>query len=147
MFSFKEMHLNISSGKWWPFCLGRDVLIIMIPENNYFAVLLSFHNWPCGLPPPWTLPAWINRPPTMSFIMVAFLVLSHQGQERSTRRLSISLMREWSVVLTWDMWRWVYLMIHDDITIRKRFPHYWPFVRWSNVFRWFPITMGSNAEF
>ena len=25
-FSFKEMHLKISSGKWRPFCLGRNVL-------------------------------------------------------------------------------------------------------------------------
>ena len=23
---FKEMHLKMSSGKWWPFCLGRNVL-------------------------------------------------------------------------------------------------------------------------
>ena len=26
-FSFKKMRLNISSGKWWPFCLGLNVLI------------------------------------------------------------------------------------------------------------------------
>ena len=25
-FSFKEMHLKTSSGKWWPFCLGLDAL-------------------------------------------------------------------------------------------------------------------------
>ena len=25
-FSFKKMHLNMSSGKWRPFCLGRNVL-------------------------------------------------------------------------------------------------------------------------
>ena len=28
-FSFKKMHLNMSSGKWWPFCLGLNVLIVM----------------------------------------------------------------------------------------------------------------------
>ena len=27
-FSFKEMHLKMSSGKWWPFCLGLNVLNI-----------------------------------------------------------------------------------------------------------------------
>ena len=25
-FSFKKIHLNMSSGKWWPFCLGLNVL-------------------------------------------------------------------------------------------------------------------------
>ena len=25
-FSFKKMHLKMSSGKWWPFCLGLNVL-------------------------------------------------------------------------------------------------------------------------
>ena len=25
-FSFREMHLKISSGTWWPFCLGLNVL-------------------------------------------------------------------------------------------------------------------------
>ena len=25
-FSFKEMHLKVSSAKWWPFCLGFNVL-------------------------------------------------------------------------------------------------------------------------
>ena len=26
-FSFKKMHLKMSSGKWWPFCLGLNVLM------------------------------------------------------------------------------------------------------------------------
>ena len=26
IFSFKKMHLNMSSGKWWPFCLGLNEL-------------------------------------------------------------------------------------------------------------------------
>ena len=28
-FSFKKMHLKMLSGKWWPFCLGLTVLIIV----------------------------------------------------------------------------------------------------------------------
>ena len=27
IFSFKKMHLKMSSGKWWPFCLGLNVLM------------------------------------------------------------------------------------------------------------------------
>ena len=30
-FSFKEIHLKMSSGKWRPSCLGPDVLIVPIP--------------------------------------------------------------------------------------------------------------------
>ena len=29
-FSFKKMHLKMSSGKWWPFCLGLNVLRVDI---------------------------------------------------------------------------------------------------------------------
>ena len=31
-FSFKKMYLNISSGKWWPFCLSLNVLIWKLPD-------------------------------------------------------------------------------------------------------------------
>ena len=34
-FSFKKMHLNMSSGKWQPFCFGRNVLILKM--SRYFA--------------------------------------------------------------------------------------------------------------
>ena len=30
-FSFKKMHLKISSAKWWPFCLGLNVLMGFYP--------------------------------------------------------------------------------------------------------------------
>ena len=29
-FSFKKMHLKMSSAKWWPFCLGLNVLMIIV---------------------------------------------------------------------------------------------------------------------
>ena len=31
-FSFKKMHFKMSSGKWWPSCLGLNVLILVISE-------------------------------------------------------------------------------------------------------------------
>ena len=31
IFSFKKMHLKLSSGKWWPFCLGLNVLFHYSP--------------------------------------------------------------------------------------------------------------------
>ena len=30
-FSFKKMHLKVSSAKWWPFCVGLNVL--MVPDD------------------------------------------------------------------------------------------------------------------
>ena len=33
-FSFKKMHLKMSSGKWRPFCLGLNVLIIGISSSR-----------------------------------------------------------------------------------------------------------------
>ena len=41
-FSFKKMHLNMSSAKWWPFCLGLNVLREIMPCHH----VLSFYL--CG---------------------------------------------------------------------------------------------------
>ena len=35
-FSFKEMHLKMSSGKWRPFCLGLIVLNLRLQTSEYF---------------------------------------------------------------------------------------------------------------
>ena len=39
-FSLKKIHLKMSSGKWRPFCLGLNVLIIVITSANTFPT-----NW------------------------------------------------------------------------------------------------------
>ena len=36
---------------------------------------------------------------------------------------------------------------HDDVRTRKRFPHYWPFVRGFTGHRWIPSQRASNAKF
>ena len=44
-FSFKKMHLKISSGKWRPFCLGLSVLSVMVlkhPQNNLCCQVPSY---------------------------------------------------------------------------------------------------------
>ena len=33
-FSFKKMHLKMSSGKWQPSCLGLNVLFIIVGDNE-----------------------------------------------------------------------------------------------------------------
>ena len=51
-FSFKKRHLKMSSGKWWPFCLGLNVL--RAPDTHLHAyidvllnskILSSCQNW------------------------------------------------------------------------------------------------------
>ena len=48
-FSFKKMHLKMSCGKWWPFCLCLNVLTqayfidcMVSVQNTYY--LIKFHN-------------------------------------------------------------------------------------------------------
>ena len=38
-FSFIKIHLKMSSGKWWPFCLGLNVLINSSPHGQMAAIL------------------------------------------------------------------------------------------------------------
>ena len=40
-FSFKNMHLKMSSGKWQPFCLGLNVLIVLIGLNVLWCISCS----------------------------------------------------------------------------------------------------------
>ena len=58
IFSFKKMHHKVSSGKWRPFCLGRNVLSIYIsqwrqPSSVQAILCRMFGIWPW----PWTLQA------------------------------------------------------------------------------------------
>ena len=50
-FSFKKMHLKMSSGKWRPFCLGLNVLMLqtrVVLEPEYFGQTRPIHGcwWP-----------------------------------------------------------------------------------------------------
>ena len=38
-FSFKKMHLNMSSGKWWPFCLSLNVLTCVFGHGWFFCIV------------------------------------------------------------------------------------------------------------
>ena len=44
IFSFKKIHLKMSSGKWRPFCLGLNVLIHRSTKNQ-FPVILWHEVW------------------------------------------------------------------------------------------------------
>ena len=71
-FSFKKMHLKISSAKWRPFCLGLNVLklsLLWVPQeeltdNNIF---LTFTLW--------TLLIWRSTPAKISAHIMSTLVL------------------------------------------------------------------------
>ena len=42
-FSFKKIHLKLSSGKWRPFCLSLNVLIY-ISRGHYYIGIISFQS-------------------------------------------------------------------------------------------------------
>ena len=42
-FSFKKMHLKLSSAKWHPFCLSLNV--IMLVADDLVLLLLTYINW------------------------------------------------------------------------------------------------------
>ena len=45
IFSFKKMHLKMSSGKWWPFCLGLNVLSAYVMwYRRSFWFTSNMHN-------------------------------------------------------------------------------------------------------
>ena len=46
-FSFKKMHLKMSSAKWRPFCLGLNVLIITCQHTCYFTAFPNKHARMC----------------------------------------------------------------------------------------------------
>ena len=50
-FSFKIMHVKMSSGKWWPFCPGLDVLTLNVRGPSYLGLTRSI-SW---LLMPWLL--------------------------------------------------------------------------------------------
>ena len=42
-FSFKKMHVKMSSGKWRPFCLGINLLTIEVPQMSFISETDSNH--------------------------------------------------------------------------------------------------------
>ena len=54
-FSFKKMHLKMSSGKWRPFCLGLKVLTLLVLKLEYFGNSKSI---------PWLLMPWLFVSPS-----------------------------------------------------------------------------------
>ena len=47
-FSFKEMHLKMSSGKWRPFCIGLNVLIGVIDTGCIYRVIRLPPGYHCN---------------------------------------------------------------------------------------------------
>ena len=48
-FSFKKMHLKMSSGRWWPFCLSLNVLSRWVLMRSY-AIKCHDDQWWVALP-------------------------------------------------------------------------------------------------
>ena len=48
-FSFKKIHLKMSSGKWRPFCLGLNELLTQAVHALLCFGVCQFHPYPSGL--------------------------------------------------------------------------------------------------
>ena len=48
IFSFKKMHLKVSSGKWRPFCLGLNVLINKASVNTFTSTNRLLLRYSCS---------------------------------------------------------------------------------------------------
>ena len=61
-FSFKKIHLKLSSGKWWPFCLGLNVITQYAVYSMGTRVSHRPHNkFPAILPFPPEASSWISN--------------------------------------------------------------------------------------
>ena len=123
-FSFKKMHLKMSSGKWWPFCLGLNVLDIMhvTLQISLFSAIVRCTMSTTGTWPFPMLTSWcraIDPCPRWNVNMVG-----------TTTRLSTGLRFLWMwVVLThfllniyWNIFLETYKSISRSITwARMRF--------------------------
>ena len=55
IFSFKKMHLKISSGKWRPFCISFNVLTLHVPFRSYTGLDIGLLST-CRCPPAGAMP-------------------------------------------------------------------------------------------
>ena len=74
-FSFKKMHLKISSAKWRPFCLGINVLMRLwqtcdeeYSEKRTMSVVQSYYNFICFAH---RMHAWLSHQPERLVVLFA----------------------------------------------------------------------------
>ena len=96
------MHLKMSSGKWWPFCLSLNVLIWHAGNSAWYSWLSSLRSrsqtdtYPVS-PRPWRK------------------ITCKEGKDALSVTLSVT-----------EYWMARYLL-HVDVIKWKHFPRYWPF--------------------
>ena len=106
IFSFKKMHLKISSAKWRPFCFGLNVLTHCGLLTPYGKISLSQH--------------WLIIH-VMACCLKQWWLLNGEIMWHSPQGIFTGNAQN---------------IYHDDVIKWKHFPHYWPFVRgihWSPV--------------
>ena len=82
-FSFKKIHLKMSSGKWWPFCLGLNVLthcgLVMSYGTRHHGQLSQFQVRTCFLTSTCPLYPTLVQLQTMSWTGTLSIVLFHSN--------------------------------------------------------------------
>ena len=118
-FSFKKMHLKMSSGKWRPFCLGLNVLSFFFPKPTVFF------SWK-----PWKVIQWYT---CQQFTVEAFCVNSsplhifHKWQKWRNVRENIEvycwLNEKDPYIIRYFTWK-------DCIVVVMFFKHHCPVLLW-----------------
>ena len=60
-FSFKKMHLKMSSGRWQPFCLGLNMLTINLYYHYYCIIITVAAHLKCCHWPTWSQEQVLSR--------------------------------------------------------------------------------------
>ena len=106
-FSFKKMHLKMSSGKWWPFCLGLNVLTNCIDQT-------SNTNSPFTKPPPVMFDEHIRL--CMDSVIS---LLKHWGQDKMAAILQTTVSNAFSWMKMFEScWKFHWgLFVRFELTI------------------------------
>ena len=129
-FSFKKMHLKMSSGKWRPFCLGLNVLILI----HHPDLVISVGPGNCAYRPgPYALDPGI-------YSWTPWVLTSVKSKRKDTYFLSIKISqkcRQWDLIILpvilskWSWWKsgflsWssrVAVVDRDSCLSMRRCPH------------------------
>ena len=124
-FSFKKMHMKMSSVKWRPFCFGLNVLMC---DNRP----IWYHN--------------TSRHHADLTMTIMWHVTCTSGYNPETNAMFKKCQEVVSVFFFSQRYHWIYQAFHDDVIKWKHFHVTGLLWRKYTGHRWIPITKASNAE-
>ena len=104
-FSLKKIHLKMSSGKWWPFCAGLNVLRLMCWRNKKVIKIMTCHL---------VMAYYLNQ----CYLIISWtIVKKHHGRHAGNLNPSYAGTR-----IFWINW---VTNISDDVLVKHNFVFSW----------------------